>query len=38
MGINRCIICGKNKELNNGLICIKCSSSLLVDDDIGFAC
>ena len=35
----RCIICGgKNQELNDVSICLKCSSLLLVDDDIGFAC
>jgi hypothetical protein len=38
-GNNRCIICGvKNKELNDISMCLKCSSSVLVDDNFGFAC
>ena len=37
--INRCIICKeKNNKSNNVKICLKCSSLLFVDDDIGFAC
>ena len=36
---NRCIICGeKNKELNDISMCLKCSSLVLVDDNLGFAC